>query len=34
MSLLDQAKRVADEFEFTADDARRVCKEFVAQMGE
>lgn len=34
MALLEEAKRVAAEFEFTAEDARRVYEEFIAQMGE
>jgi hypothetical protein len=32
MSLLEEAKRVAAEFEFTDDDVRKCVKHFIYQM--
>lgn len=32
MSLLEEAKRVAAEFEFTDDDVRKNVKHFIYQM--
>lgn len=33
MALAEQAKRVAAEFEFAADDVRKAVKEFIREMG-
>jgi hexokinase len=32
MSLMQEVKRVAAEFEFTDDDVNRSVKEFIAEM--
>jgi hexokinase len=34
MALLEKAKRVAAQFDFTPDDVRRAVKEFIREMGE
>ncbi|KAI9889905.1 MAG: glucokinase [Vezdaea aestivalis] len=34
MTLIDEAKRVADEFEFTPDNARKAVKQFLKEMDE
>jgi hexokinase len=33
MSLLDEARRVAAEFEYSVDDLKKGVKEFVREMG-
>ena len=33
MTLLDEAKKVAAEFEYTAEDVNRGVKAFISQMG-
>ena len=33
MSLLEEARRVAGEFEYTAEDVNRGVKAFISQMG-
>lgn len=33
MSLLQEAKRIAAEFEFTDEDVQKSVKEFMRQMG-
>jgi hypothetical protein len=33
MALADAAKRVAEEFEYTADQVRNAIKEFLKEMG-
>ena len=33
MTLLDEAKKVAAEFEYTAEDVNQGVKAFISQMG-
>jgi hypothetical protein len=33
MSLLEESKRIAAEFDFTDDDVRKSVTEFIKQMG-
>ena len=34
MSLLQEAKRVAAEFEYSTEDVQKGVKEFIREMGE